>query len=168
MSSARRHAQSGAATGLACRIHDVDDVFAYVQSVVARRGAELEPADREELMAYLLVETVSMSGVRNGRYAYAAGEAPKGVYDPARAVSFSTWLGWQLPRRVIDWKRKTMGDSRYQKTQRVVFSLEQRIGSGAAADSPRTLADRIAHPHDLVEQVHARERLRAALDEAAA
>lgn len=165
MSSARRHAESGAAYGAACRLHDVDDVLAYVQSVVTRRAAAFDVADREELTSFLLVETVHMSGVRSGRYAFEAGSVPKGVYDPWGTISFSTLLGWHLPRRIIDWQRREKGDSRYQSTRRVIVSLEQPVGNDDGAGG--TIGDRIASPIDLVEHVHDRERLRSALDGAA-
>lgn len=165
MSSARRHAENAAAYGAACRLHDVDDVLAYVQSVVARKAAAFDPSDREELMSVLLVETVHMSGIRAGVYAFQAGTAPKGVFDPGSGLTFSTWLGWQLPRRIIDWQRREKGDSRYRSTRRVIVSLEQPVGNDDGAG--RTIGDRLASPIDFDELVDDRARLRSALDEVA-
>lgn len=49
--------------------------------------------------------------------------APKGAYDPAHGIAFSTYSRRILTLRVVDWYRSTMGDARYGTQHRNV-SLE--------------------------------------------
>lgn len=136
--------------------HDVRDLMGFVRRLVQLRRATIDPRDRDDLTGWLFMRAIEMSGIRHGEYAYTPGQAPRGVFDPATGGKFSSWLGWQLPRRIIDWKRKEHGDSRYEAAAvRQATSLDGLIEDGGY------------DPHlndDLTDQVWVRERFRDELD----
>lgn len=149
----------------AVALHDVQDLVAFVTAIAARKQLNLTLTERRELLSQLCEDAVRMSGIRHGRYAYTPGNAPRGVYDPgAASVSFSTWLGWQLPRRIIDWQRREHGDTRNKNPRPQMLSLdwnyrgEQDQRCQDLGRLAKEIADRRSTP-DVLDIVIAREQL---------
>lgn len=92
-------------------LHDVDDVNAFasaiVQTVVRGNGSFLRPDQREEAVDFLVVEV----------YEIAAG------YDAALTSSFRLYARWILKARMVDWYRKSLGDSRAKTPRHTDVSL---------------------------------------------
>lgn len=103
-------------------LHDVRDAVALVKAIVSK--SNLPDNARDDAIGTLLVEIVELSE----------------KYDPARGISFSNYATQILPRRLIDYTRRELGDSRY-RTRREHVSLEE-------AD-----LDSLADPYDYVEQI---------------
>ena len=82
-------------TKLVC--HDIDDVERFCQWI-AKNETSLSPSDKEDLVAYL----VSLCWELSLKY------EPEGA-----TILFRSYAGSILRNRIVDWKRKTFGDSRY-------------------------------------------------------
>ena len=85
-------------------LHDVDDVPTFVADALndglALYGATLLPWTWEDYHGELVVTCLSL-GLR---------------YDPAKgSITFSTWAGGILRKRVVDRFRQDLGDSRYRR-----------------------------------------------------
>jgi DNA-directed RNA polymerase specialized sigma24 family protein len=74
-------------------LHDVDDTAAFVGAIVNRSQLELSFHDREDLGQFLVIECWLLSE----------------QFEPGRGISFSTYAGTTLRRRVIDWQRAKVG-----------------------------------------------------------
>jgi hypothetical protein len=85
-------------------LHDVDDAERFVGAVVNRSGLELSWADREDLQQFLLTTAWEISL----------------AYEPeGSSVTFSSFCGTILRRRVVDWQRARHG--------RTVWKFKDRI-----------------------------------------
>lgn len=95
---------------------------------------ELEAGDGEDLGWY--VDEHEAWAIADAR---AAGEPgaivaveeapPPGAYDPELGLAFSTYSRRILKLRVVDWYRRTFGDSRYEGGRRTEVSLEALANS---------------------------------------
>ena len=75
-------------------LHDVDDAERFVGAIVGRSGLELSWDAREDLQQFLLTTAWEISL----------------TFEPERSsVTFSTYCGTILRRRVVDWRRKSAG-----------------------------------------------------------
>jgi DNA-directed RNA polymerase specialized sigma24 family protein len=74
-------------------LHDVDDVAGFVGAIVSRSGLDLSWSDREDLEQTLQIVAWEISL----------------KFEPGRTVTFSTFAGTILRRRVIDWQRARNG-----------------------------------------------------------
>ena len=75
-------------------LHDVDDAEAFVGAIVSRTGLELSWDAREDLQQFLLTTAWEISL----------------TFEPGRSgVTFSSYAGTILRRRVVDWRRKSAG-----------------------------------------------------------
>jgi DNA-directed RNA polymerase specialized sigma24 family protein len=75
-------------------LHDIDDGVAFVAAITNRSGLELSWADREDLQQFLLTTAWEISL----------------TFEPGRSgVTFSSFAGTILRRRVVDWRRKSAG-----------------------------------------------------------
>lgn len=106
------------------KIYDVDDIEAHCRATIRRQlgrnGGYLEADQFDELLSYLLTIAFRL----------------KEKYDPSRSsLSFSTFCAQICGKRVIDWYRKELGDSRYGKRP-PTLSLEH-----LAASTGRTIAE---------------------------
>jgi hypothetical protein len=113
-------------------LHDVDDAERFCASVVTRSGLQLSYHDHEDPQAWLVSECWLLS-LR---------------YEPG-GVSFSTFAGYTLRRRAIDWQRQRFGrrtwrfrDKVYERPRVELISLDDplndRLGStlaGSGLDS---------------------------------
>ncbi len=86
-----------AAASRALRLHDVADAEALAASIVYGSGLELSYHDAEDLHAYLVATAWQLSL----------------VYEPG-GISFSSWAGTTLRRRLVDWQRQRFGRTRWQ------------------------------------------------------
>lgn len=77
-------------------LHDVEDAFALVASVIERSGLELSVEDRDDLKQTLALEAWQLSL----------------TYRPGPA-SFSTFISTRLRFRVVDWNRGRRGRTRW-------------------------------------------------------
>ena len=112
-------------------IHDVDDIEAHCRATIrralGRNGGYLTIDQSEELLAYLLTIAFRL----------------KDRYDPTRStLSFSTFCSQICGKRVVDWYRKELGDSRYGKRVQPL-SLE-----ALASSTGRTIAEVIGTTSD--------------------
>ena len=119
-------------------LHDVDDSAAFVAAVVNRSGLSLSWAEREDLDQYLLIELWRRS-LR---------------YEGSQGSRFSAWARSTLPKRIVDWQRKSFGrrtwkfrDHVYERPVVVVVSLDDpdfsSLGEALATDNgdPATVWD---------------------------
>jgi len=106
-------------------LHDVKDVEGLCKAVALKSSADLTPAQFEDALGDLMLAAVEMSGIRHGRYVYNSGNCPPGVFDPSIGLDFDGYLGKWLPNRLIDWRRKNLGDSR-NKTRPEFVPFEQK------------------------------------------
>jgi hypothetical protein len=106
---------------------------------------------------------------------------PRGAYDPERGLAFCTYSRGILTKRITDWFRSELGDSRYQSGRRNELSLDSLVeqweqrndGSGADENyldrsgpgSDQEFVDDLnRHAYnDPLETVMTREVLRAAV-----
>jgi hypothetical protein len=85
-------------------LHDVDDVPTFVADALndglAHWGATLQPWKWEDYYSQLVIDCLSL-GQR---------------YDAAKgSITFSTWAGGILRKRVVSRFREDLGDSRYKR-----------------------------------------------------
>jgi hypothetical protein len=99
-------------------LHDVRDVESFTGRIVERSGLRLSVEDREELHVYL-IETCWEISIR---------------FEPGR-ISFSSFAGSTLPRRVIDWERQRFGRTKWQFRDRVYERPRVELVSLDADDS---------------------------------
>lgn len=126
-------------------LHDIRDVEAYCAQILHRHDHQLNPTDREDLLAYL-IETAWELSLK---------------YDPAgRPARFGVYAHPILQRRVTDWKRQrhgrttwTFGTHTYTRPRPVVESLDE-LGHA----EPEAGRDPAAHGDtgDLVRLLRAR------------
>ena len=86
-----------AAASRALALHDIADTEALAASIVHGSGLELSFHDREDLLAFLVATAWQLSL----------------VYEPG-GISFSSWAGTTLRRRLVDWQRQRFGRTRWQ------------------------------------------------------
>jgi hypothetical protein len=134
-------------------LHDVPDVevlcVKVVRSYERTTQADFPPADREDLVAYLIAAAWELS-IR---------------FDAGRGVPFESILRLQLPFRVVDFIRKNNGRtswrfSSHEYTREAVrnLSLDAPGGTDADGDS-RQLGDVVAAPASVPETDSASYRL---------
>lgn len=116
-------------------MHDVDDVEAHCRATIKRtlgkNGGHLDRDQSEDLLASLLCVASRLAD----------------RYDRNRStLSFSTFCARICERRVVDWYRKELGDSRYSKRP-TVLSLE-----GLASSTGRSIADVIGTSSDAEQE----------------
>jgi hypothetical protein len=70
------------------QLHDVRDADAFVSSVIARSAGRLSYDERERLVQFLRIEIWRLAE----------------RYEPG-GITFSTYAGRTLPRRITDWRR---------------------------------------------------------------
>jgi len=73
-------------------LHDIRDVEAFTLNTIHKAKVQLQPQELEDLHTYLIEETWLLAR----------------RYQPG-GITFSTWAGHTLPKRIIDWKRKQYG-----------------------------------------------------------
>jgi hypothetical protein len=83
-------------------LHDIDDTEAFVGAIVSRSGLDLSYHDREDLQQFLLGECWRLSLV------YRRG-------DPHYGPRFALYASGILRLRVVDWNRKRLGRTRWQR-----------------------------------------------------
>ena len=103
------------------KLHGIDDVERFAVAIVHRSGIELSDHDREDLVAYLVAETWQLS-VR---------------YQPG-GISFSTWAGTTLRKRLVDWQRKRFGRTRFVFHDRIIERPRPQLVSLDADDPDGT------------------------------
>jgi hypothetical protein len=120
-------------------LHDVPDVevlcVKVVRSYERTTQADFPPADREDLVAYLIAAAWELS-IR---------------FDAGRGVPFESILRLQLPFRVVDFIRKNNGRtswrfSSHEYTREAVRNLSLDAPASADDGHPRSLGDVVAAP----------------------
>jgi len=96
-------------------LHDVRDPEALchsvLKSVIGSNGGHFSAADREDVMQYLRTVIWRLSE----------------RYKPGRSrISFSTYASYILRRRMVDWYRKQLVDTRYS-TRAPDLSLDELL-----------------------------------------
>lgn len=77
-------------------LHDITDVEAFCTTIANGRLRQYNELDQEDLIAYLIAQCWILSK----------------RYKPG-GISFSTYAGTTLRRRIIDWIRTNKHDTRY-------------------------------------------------------
>jgi len=90
-------------------LHDIRDVEAFTLNTIHKAKAQLTPQELEDLHTYLIEETWLLSQ----------------RYKPG-GITFSTWAGHTLPKRIIDWKRKTYGRTTNQQIRPTLIPHDPR------------------------------------------
>jgi hypothetical protein len=78
---------------------------------------------------------------------------PRGAYDPAFGLSFSTYSRRILSLRVVDWYRRTFHDSRYGQDRREVSLDAMAERYEARGEAPEQFLDTLAQDPDLLDDV---------------
>src|SRR4051794_9571200 len=98
----------------AFQLRDARDVEAIARSAaddkLRRWGARLDPLAYDDLIAYLVVVAWQLSAQ------YVSDK--DGSSGRGKRPSFADYLHYILRRRVVDWYRRTYGDSRYPRPER--------------------------------------------------
>lgn len=112
------------------RMHDVHDIDSFVGEILndqlKKRQAFLRRELWEDAHSYLLEVVLT--------------NAPK--WDSEKHPKFSDWVRVVVTKRLVDWYRKELGDSRYKTKRPQVISLgewaEDEIGEHDFADQSNT------------------------------
>jgi hypothetical protein len=120
-------------------LHDVGDVEALARDALNERlramGAQLQQADYDDL----LTDLIAVAWVLSLKY------------DRARSrLTFSTYAGQILRKRVVDWFRHRLGDSRYRRDPSKLPSCGE---APLDADGMDGLADRARFEEEVIERV---------------
>lgn len=130
------------------RLYDVEDVEAFLASglerYLQRKGAFLDPSDREDALSFLLMKT----------WEEAARFDPDRV-DPGytKSQSFSTFLHRRLDNRIVDWYRQRYGDSRHGKKPDVLSLDAHLVCMGNSESDTGTLMNEVADEDDWIAEV---------------
>lgn len=99
-------------------LHDIRDVEAFCNDIIHRRHLQLTPHQHEDLLAYLIEETWELST----------------RYQPG-GITFSTWAGNTLRRRLVDHIRTRDGRTiwrfathTYERPRPTIISLDTELG----------------------------------------
>lgn len=128
------------------------DVEAFCSRIVTRQlasaGGYLEPADREDAIAYLIGEAWILYS----------------RFDAAKGATFWTYSSPVLQRRMVDWYRTKFGRSSNAPRPRMVSTDELERTELERALSGRTGDDPANSYSDLAGQLAGRGRRRGRLD----
>lgn len=104
------------------RMHDVEDIDSFIglllNDQLKKRGAHLQRDKWEDAHSYLL-EVVLTNEAK---------------WDDDKHPKFSDWVRIVVSKRLVDWYRKELGDSRYQTKRPMIVSLNEWEEAGTTSN----------------------------------